>query len=416
MRTRSATDPHAVILEVVQQRAGEARALRAVLVAARLLGLACGVRLTRVATRDELTALLGELRLALARAQQEIALLTERLERIAPKHRPQYTPPERFRILELMQLHGWTTEETARRFLVTPATVTRWHQDVAAQRNPETIDGLVRPHPPVRRFADCVRHLIQLMDRAGVGGNALIARTLARVGWRLSPETVRRIRREPPTPPPSVTTHGALTARCPNHVWLIDLTNIPGLFRLVTFKLAVVFDAYARMPLAARVFYGEPSATAIVRLFHRAVATHGRPRHVVTDRGAQFTAARFRQALRVRQVRQRFGAVGRVGSIALIERFWRTLKAVTRVCERPRLTRGQLEIRLALALTWYAQHRPHTALGGATPADVYNRRPTRATPRSPPRGRPGDGPRDPPWTVAFLDSDRSLPFLIDHAA
>jgi hypothetical protein len=87
MRTRFSTPPQSIFVEIVQRQTGDARALRAVLAAARLLGLACGVRLTRVATRGESTALIGELRLALARAEQEIALLTERLERIAARHR-----------------------------------------------------------------------------------------------------------------------------------------------------------------------------------------------------------------------------------------------------------------------------------------------------------------------------------------
>jgi transposase InsO family protein len=417
MRTRFSTPPQSIFVEIVQRQTGDARALRAVLAAARLLGLACGVRLTRVATRGESTALIGELRLALARAEQEIALLTERLERIAARHRPHYTPPDRFRVLELMHLHGWTAEETARRFLVTPATITRWQQDVAVQRDAETVGALVRPQPPVRRFADCVRRLIQLMDRAGVGGNALIARTLARAGWRLSPETVRRIRREPPVPPPRATPAGPLTARCPNHAWLMDVTDIPGLFRLVTFKLAVVFDAYARLPLAARVFWRAPSAAEIVRLFQRVVARYGPPRHLVTDRGAQFTAVQFRRALHVRGIRQRFGAVGRVASIALLERFWRTLKDVSRVRERPPLTARQLEARLSLVLTWYARYRPHTALDDATPAETYGLHlKATATLRAPPRGRRGEGPSQPPWTVAFLDPDRTLPILIDRAA
>jgi hypothetical protein len=85
---------HSVFIELVQRRAGDPRALRPVLTAARLLGLAGGVRLTRLA-------------------------------RIPPKHRPHYSPAERFRILELKHLHGLTMEETAWRFLVTPTTVAR---------------------------------------------------------------------------------------------------------------------------------------------------------------------------------------------------------------------------------------------------------------------------------------------------
>ena len=42
------------------------------------------------------------------------------------------------------------------------------------------------PLPPVRRFADVVRATVKTMELAGFGGNDLIARALARTGWRLS--------------------------------------------------------------------------------------------------------------------------------------------------------------------------------------------------------------------------------------
>ena len=50
-----------------------------------------------------------------------------------------------------------------------------------------------------------------------------------------------------------------MTARFPNHLWMMDLTEIPGLFRIFSFKLAVVLDAFSRMPLAARTYLTEPS-------------------------------------------------------------------------------------------------------------------------------------------------------------
>ncbi|MDO8680900.1 MAG: hypothetical protein Q7R30_20465 [Acidobacteriota bacterium] len=85
-------------------------------------------------------------------------------------------------------------------------------------------------------------------------GNALIARTLVRAGWRVSPETVRRIRRERPIAPPAAPRGSGVIASRPNQVWLIDLTSIPGLFRATTFHVGVIFDAFARLPLGWRVF------------------------------------------------------------------------------------------------------------------------------------------------------------------
>ena len=70
-------------------------------------------------------------------------------------------------------------------------------------------------------------------------------------------------------------------------------------------------------------------------------------------------------------VRQRFGAIGKKGSIALIERLWRTLKDTLGLnVPRPLVAQDLLE-KIELGLVHYAHFRPHLALGGATPAEIY---------------------------------------------
>lgn len=49
-------------------------------------------------------------------------------------------------------------------------------------------------------------------------------------------------------------------------------------------------------------------------------------RHFVSDQGAQFTATAFRETLAALGIKQRFGAIGKTGSIAIVERFWTSLK------------------------------------------------------------------------------------------
>ncbi len=51
-----------------------------------------------------------------------------------------------------------------------------------------------------------------------------------------------------------------LKARGPNDVWLLDLTQVKGLFGLQSFRIAAVLDAFSRVPLALRVFRCEPTA------------------------------------------------------------------------------------------------------------------------------------------------------------
>jgi hypothetical protein len=111
------------------------------------------------------------------------------------------------------------------------------------------------------------------------------------------------------------------------------------------------------------------------------------------------------------------GRLGKHGSIALIERFWRTLKAISRVKIWKPLVRRDLQERAHLAIIYYAEHRPHSALGGAIPSEIYSgTAPAHLAAVHPPRGRPGDLVAFEPPAIAFLDAERTLPILVPRAA
>jgi hypothetical protein len=59
---------------------------------------------------------------------------------------------------------------------------------------------------------------------------------------------------------------------------MADITEILSLFRLFSFKLAVVFDVFSRFPLTARVFPREPSGSEIADLFREAAKKFGPPK------------------------------------------------------------------------------------------------------------------------------------------
>jgi transposase InsO family protein len=305
-------------------------------------------------------------------------------------------------------------------FRVSAETVARWEMETASADN-ETARPLVAPNPPVRRFADVVRAVVKTMELAGFGGNDLIARTLARAGWKLSSRTVGRIRRERwPSPPPPEAASGvprAVRAKRPNHVWMVDLTDVKGLFGLLTFKVAVVFDAFSRMPLSAKVFSKEASAHEIARFVSRTSKRHGRPAHFVSDHARCFTGRVFRRRLLRLGVKQRFGAVGKKGSIALIERLWRTLKDTLGLRLLRPLAAEDLMEKVEIGLVHYAYFRPHQGIGGATPAEIYFRRtPAHLSAIPPPRSRVGEGPMDLPFLIDYLDAERLLPVLVRKAA
>jgi hypothetical protein len=110
------------------------------------------------------------------------------------------------------------------------------------------------------------------------------------------------------------------------------------------------------------------------------------PKHLVTDSGVQFACAGFGQWCRRRGIRQRRGAVGEHGSIAVAERFILTLKSgclrlLSLVPLRLRAFRREVDLFFA----WY-NDRPHMTQHGATPDEVYfAHRPECRAPRFEPR-------------------------------
>ncbi|UCE59913.1 MAG: transposase [Phycisphaerales bacterium] len=150
------------------------------------------------------------------------------------------------------------------------------------------------------------------------------------------------------------------------------------------------------------------------------------PRHLVCDKDRVFWCEGFKRWCRRKGIRPRYGAVGQHGSIAVVERFNRTMKdEATRRIFVP-LRQADLRRELTSFFAWYNEHRPHTTLEGKTPNEVYFRqRPASRRPRIEPReqwprrascarprtlvaGQPGD---DFTLEVHFHDGRRHLPIV-----
>jgi putative transposase len=303
-------------------------------------------------------------------------------------------------------------------FRISLNTLYAWDQDLrATDTDEETVGSRVRPRPPVRRYADVVRHLVRTMADMGFGGSEKIAEYLANAGLSISGRTVARCRKEAPAPNLPKATPAkprAVRAKFTNHVWMMDITTVPRLLGLPRVMVAAVFDVFSRMPLAVQTFPSQPSGEEMAHLLGSAARRYGSPPHMVTDHGRQFTSDAFTGLCDDLDIKPRLGAIGQSGSIALIERFWRTLKESLPAI--PFVTIGQIERHLQLTLTHYVHHRPHRGLGGATPISVYrNDPPPRDGPAHPPRGLPGEFRPPLPVRLRSLDPEGRFPIL-DRAA
>jgi transposase InsO family protein len=345
------------------------------------------------------------------RLGQEIGLLREelrikdaRMERIPAQRRPHYPPTERLAILELRAARGWSLAQTASRLLITPLTVASW----MGRLDDGGAGALVQIPEPVNRFPEFAGYVVRrLKALCPTMGRVRIARVLARAGLHLGSSTVHRMLRAPRPPKPDLAADQAsrrITARRPNDLWHVDLTTVPtGLGFWISWSpfalpqtwpfcwwLSLAVDHSSRRVMGFALFRRQPTAKAVQEFLRRAIQMAGRqPKYLVTDHGRQFIARGFRRWCRRRGIRQRFGAIGKYGSLAVIERAIRTFKSE---CTR-RLTivpcrLAALHHELALFVSWYNGHRPHSRFTAATPDEIYHRRrPAARSPRFEPRRR-----------------------------
>ena len=114
----------------------------------------------------------------------------------------------------------------------------------------------------------------------------------------------------------------------------------------------------------------------------------------------------------------RFGAVGKSGSIAVVERFHRTIKEILRLITIPE-DQTHFEQELRFIVDWYNGFRPHDTLGGKTSNEVYFSRlpaneqprlePRKHWPRGSPCAKPQVGVEDEPGEVS------GTPHVLDDA-
>jgi len=195
-----------------------------------------------------------------------------------------------------------------------------------------------------------------------------------------------------------------VTAKRPNHVWHLDLTTVPtvGGFWISWWPfpipqrwpfcwwVAVAIDHLSCRVMGLAKFKKEPTARDVTSFLDRLCRRIGRrPGHLITDHGPQFTAEHFDSWCGRRGIQQRCGAVGKYGSIAVIERFIRSMKnECTRLLPIVPLATVAFGRELDEYAAWYNAERPQSRFGARTPDEMYFARfPACRRPRFEPRAR-----------------------------
>jgi putative transposase len=351
------------------------------------------------------------------------------------------------RILQVKAARGWSREQAAHAFLIDEQTMRSWVRRV----DEEGEGALVRISEPVNKFPDFVCHLVkQLKALLPTMGKVRIAQVLARAGLHLGSTTIGRMLKEPePVVEEAASSLSELDvvearvvrAKHPGEIWNIDLTTVPTAagfwvpwlpFTMpqswpFCWWIAVVVDHFSRAVVGFAIFFRRPTSVEVQKSLGRAVGRAGcPPKCIITDQGRQFRCKFFQRWCRRRGIRPRFGAVGKYGSLAVVERFMRSLKVE---CTRRTIVPMELDamrLEIALYVVWYNQHRPSQALGGRTPQEVYEALPPanrgrRLEPRaqwprrspcaSPQAGIRGERGAKLSLMVGFLEGRRHLPVV-----
>ena len=153
----------------------------------------------------------------------------------------------------------------------------------------------------------------------------------------------------------------------PNQVWCADITYIPvqrGFLYLVA-----IMDWATRHVLAWRLS-NTMDASFCVEALNEALARHGRPEIFNTDQGSQFTSFDFTGVLKEAGITISMDGRGRCMDNIFIERLWRSLKYEAVYLHE--LTDGfKAERIIGEWIDFYNTERPHSSLGGRTPAEAY---------------------------------------------
>jgi len=160
----------------------------------------------------------------------------------------------------------------------------------------------------------------------------------------------------------------------PDHVWCADITYIP--VRRGFLYLVAIMDWATRHVLAWRLS-NTMDARFCIEALNEALAEYGKPEIFNTDQGSQFTSLDFTGVLKDATIAISMDGRGRCMDNIFIERLWRSLKYEA-VYLHEMVDGFAAERVIGAWIAFYNTARPHSALGGATPAEAYA------------SGRPGD--------------------------
>lgn len=304
-----------------------------------------------------------------------------------------FTAEERRSALELV-VNGMSRTDAAQAVGTTPESIRRWATDAqkagtmptpAAQqpqnagqpksKSQPTTKSVYAPSDPGQGLSGVeTAAILELKKKHPSMGPAQIRAQLKRFkGWRVSIKAVARVLRahgyelvhrgsRPQGPEPI-----RFEAPRRNALWQLDYAEMRVAGEVL--HLLVVLDDFSRYCVGH--YLGErPSSTIAITVLEQAMARHGKPEAVRSDRGGAFTSKEFSTWLEAELIDHIVGQAyhpqggGKVES--LIGTVRRELWDTEHFASRDEATR-----RLAEFLFEYNERRAHMGIDGLTPADRF---------------------------------------------
>lgn len=153
----------------------------------------------------------------------------------------------------------------------------------------------------------------------------------------------------------------------PNQVWAMDITYIP--MRRGFVYLAAVLDWATRRVLSWRVS-NTLTTDFCLDAVNEAIARHGCPEIFNTDQGSQFTSQEFTGLLKTHEIQISMDGKGCWRDNVFVERLWKSVK-YEEVYLRAYDSVSEAKANLARYFGFYNTRRPHQALDGQTPDEIY---------------------------------------------
>ena len=307
------------------------------------------------------------------RLEMQVSIFQKRIQKRQKK--PRYTLRERLFILWHIETFGIARRKVTEHLGVSRSTLYRWlHQT----------DDARQARIPANKTPLEIAILIWEITKSNIHwGRVRIANQLALLNIFISASTVRNILQRPrprnnPASPVAAermqekAESRSIPAWYSNHVWPIDTTTVLcwGIWPI---QICVVIDHFSRKVVCVVPLEG-PNAGWIIEALECAMQKHGTPKHIISDQASVFVGDAFAELLRQWNIKARFGAVGKSGSIAVTERVIKTLKYEW--LKRVPLIKGfdHLALLCGEFENWYNAWRPHMTLEGLRPDDLYYNR------------------------------------------